>query len=323
MEGLTFESGATTRTMVGRVFDHAVAFPGMFHRAFRRALKHDALNLAQSAAYSAIIALFPALVVAAALIALLPDVAPLKVEIGEFFDEVLPSNAFSLLTSYFISTPGTPHPHTVRSLLLAGLVSLSGGSSVVATLMEGARRAKGLPQDCWRRGERRIRAVALVPLSLLPLLLATVLVVFGRFLSEWAAAYLPSRVQGVFFALALAVRWSVLTGRSGRVDRIDLPFWLTGTEAEKGIGAGCGCGYGDVVCVDAGLRLVRHAVCELQPDLWIAGGRNCAASVVEPGLSQRALRGRVQRAGRGKAARQTRSEEQQAPQAWDGVRRVE
>ena len=193
----------------------------MFQRAFRRALAHDALNLAQSAAYSAIIALFPALVVAAALIALLPDVAPLKVEIGEFFDEVLPSNAFSLLTSYFVSTPGGPHPHTVRSLILAGVVSLSGGSSVVATLMEGVRRARGLGADCWRRGERRLRAAALVPLSLLPLGLATVLVVFGRYLTEWAAAYLPSRVQGVFFALALAVRWSVsLAGVVGLTESI-------------------------------------------------------------------------------------------------------
>jgi membrane protein len=195
--------------VLGVAYYHGVRLPGVLHRAMRKALEHDALNLAQSAAYSAIVSLFPALVVTAAIIALLPDVAPLKVEIGEFFDEVLPSSAFSLLTSYFVSAPGASHVHTVRSLVLAAIVSVSGGSSVIVTLMEGVRRAQGLPQDCWKGWQRRKRALVLVPLSLLPLALATMLVVFGRFLTAWAAAYLSSAVQPVFYAVALAVRWSI------------------------------------------------------------------------------------------------------------------
>jgi len=188
----------------------------MFHRAFRKAMEHDAFNLSQSAAYSAIIALFPAMVVTAAMIALLPDVAPLKVEIGEFFNEVLPPTAFSLLTSYFVSAPGASHVHTLRSLVLAAIVSVSGGSSVIVTLMEGVRRAEGLPRDCWKGWQRRQRALVLVPLSLLPLALATMLVVFGRFLTEWAAALLTPSIQPFFFTVALAVRWSIsLAGVAG------------------------------------------------------------------------------------------------------------
>jgi len=185
---------------------------GLLRRAVQHAMKHDAMNLSQSASYSAIVSLFPALIVSAALIALLPNVAPLKVELAEFFDEVLPANTFSLLTSYFGSTPGAPHPHTVQSLVLAAIVSVSGASSVLVILMEGMRRAHGLPRDRWPWWRRRRRSLMLVPLSLLPLVLATVLVMFGRAMTEWLATYLWSDVQPVFFALALAVRWTIALG---------------------------------------------------------------------------------------------------------------
>ena len=191
---------------------HARNVPGMLQRAFLAALRHDALNLSQSAAYSAIVSLFPALIVLAAVIALLPNVTPLKVGVEEFFDEVLPPNALQLLTSYFVSGPGGRQSHTVRSLIIASIVSVSGASSVIVTLMEGVRRAQHLPQNCWRGIQRRKRALILVPLSLLPLAVATLLVMFGRILTEWTAAYLASAVQPVFFAFALTARWIISLG---------------------------------------------------------------------------------------------------------------
>jgi membrane protein len=210
-----------------RAWVEARRMPGMLRRTALKALQHDCFNLSQSSAYSAIVALFPAMVVLAAVIALLPDVAPLKVQVGEFFDEVLPSNAFSLLTSYFVSSPSSPHPHTVRSLVLAGMVSLSAGSSVIITLMEGVRRAAELPQDCWKGFEKRRRALLLVPLSLFPLALATVLVVFGQLLTAWAAEYLSSTMQPLFFTLALAARWSIslagVAGLTASIYRYGLP----------------------------------------------------------------------------------------------------
>ena len=59
--------------------------PGIFHRAFVRAMDHDFFNLAQAAAYSAIIALFPLLIVAAGVIAFLPHTAPIRTQLHEFF----------------------------------------------------------------------------------------------------------------------------------------------------------------------------------------------------------------------------------------------
>ena len=197
---------------IGGMLTHARNLPGTLKRTFVAAMRHDALNLSQSAAYSAIVSLFPALIVLAAIIALLPDVAPLKVGVGEFFDEVLPPNALTLLTSYFVNGPGGQPSHTIRSLTIAAIVSVTGASSVIITLMEGVRRAQSLPENCWKGLERRRRALILVPLSLLPLVVATILVMFGRILTEWAAAYLVSGMRPVFFALALAARWIISLG---------------------------------------------------------------------------------------------------------------
>jgi membrane protein len=169
------------------------------------AIGHDAVNLSQSASYSALVSLFPALVVAAAIIGLLPDAAPVKASLGAFFDEVLPGSAYTLLTGYFAA----PATHTVGSLVLAGFVSMTGGTSVLATLMEGVRRAHRVPTRNWTWLQQRRQAFALAFLSLLPLALATVIVMFGRFAIVWLASSLWSDARPLFLTVALVVRWVV------------------------------------------------------------------------------------------------------------------
>ncbi len=154
----------------------------MIQRAFLRAMDHDCFNLAQSSAYSAMVALFPALIVAAAIITLLPDTAPVRSQLGAFFDRVLPSEVTPLLQSYF-DTSGH-RPRTTRTLIVAFIVSVTGASGVIATYMEGIRRAHDLPPNCWTFWGRRARAYALVPLSLVPLAIASSLVVFGHIITR-------------------------------------------------------------------------------------------------------------------------------------------
>ncbi len=192
----------------------AVRLPVLLKRAAVSALSHDCLNVSQSAAYSAMIALFPGLIVAGALFALLPNAAPLRAQAGGFFYEVLPGDVSPLLTGYF--APDQESARTVRALVLAAVVSLMGASSVVATLMEGLRRAQDLPVDCWTFWQRRIRALVLVPLSLVPSLAATALVVFGQYLTTWVAASLFASIRPGFLILSAGLRWLVaLTGVAG------------------------------------------------------------------------------------------------------------
>jgi len=185
--------------------------PMVLKRVVARLLEHDCLNLAQSAAYTAMVALFPALVVAAALIAQMPDVTPLKVEVGAFFDEVMPANVFPVLTSYFVNAnvDANGKPHTAGALIAAAIVSLIGASSSIATLMEGLHRAADVPFRHWSFWRKRTRSLLLVPLSLVPLGIASILVVFGRWITEWLAEYMANPVKPAFFAVAIAVRWIV------------------------------------------------------------------------------------------------------------------
>jgi membrane protein len=190
--------------------------PVILHRALLRALAHDCLNLAQSTAYSAMVSLFPALIVAAAIVSQLPDTAPFRFQLSLFFDGILPPDVSPLLQSYFVSN----HP-TIKSthaLILATVVSLTGASSVIATLMEGVRRANDLPPDCWNFLQRRLRAFLLVPLSLLPFAFASLLVVFGHFITMWLAINVMPSARTPVYLLAFLIRWTVaLAGSIGIV----------------------------------------------------------------------------------------------------------
>lgn len=212
-----------------RGISRALRISGMLKRAFAAMLDHDSINLAQSAAYSAIVALFPGLIVAAALITLLPDVNAFKIEAAGFFDEVLPPNVFPLLTSYFVNSTTGPdgQPHTTGALVAAAVISLMGGSSTIATLMEGLHRTAGVPLRCWGFWQKRVRALLLVPLSLLPLAIASLLVVFGRLITEWVAEHIILQARPAFFGIALALRWTIslagVVGLSALIYHIGVP----------------------------------------------------------------------------------------------------
>jgi membrane protein len=188
--------------------------PLILHGTLLRAARHDCLNLAQSTAYSAMVSLFPALIAAAAIVSLLPNTTPLRFQLSAFFDRILPPDVGPLLEGYFVDSP-----HNARSthaLIVAFVVSLIGASSVLATLMEGVRRANELPENCWTFWQRRLRALLLVPLSLVPFVLATTFVVFGQFFTTWLALHLIPSARTPFYILALLIRWAVaLTGSIG------------------------------------------------------------------------------------------------------------
>ena len=158
------------------------------------------------------VALFPALIVAAAIIALLPDTAPVRSQLGAFFNRILPSDVTPLLEGYF--NPASQHANSAKVLIAALTVSITGASSVIATFMEGIRRAYRLPPDCWTFLGRRVRAFALVPLSLVPLAIASMLVVFGHFITTWIALHVMPSARTPVYIIALVIRWIVALASS-------------------------------------------------------------------------------------------------------------
>jgi membrane protein len=204
----------------GRARSHRLLLLAMRLRgAALSALTHDALMLGQATAYSAMVALFPALIVAAAVVTLLPETQPVRLQLALFFDRVLPSNVSPLLDAYFSTTHRSPN--TSRVLLGSVVVSLTGASSVMATLMEGFRRAYDLPLLKGSFWPRRGRALALVPLSLLPLTLASLLVVFGNLITHWMVEEMAPALRAPVFVVALLVRWTIaLAGSVGIIAMI-------------------------------------------------------------------------------------------------------
>ena len=70
-----------------------------FREALWLALEHDMLNTAKAAAYSGMLALFPALVVFTALLARVTEGTTLVGEIRASFEQFLPADSMSLLQS--------------------------------------------------------------------------------------------------------------------------------------------------------------------------------------------------------------------------------
>ena len=200
----------------------ALHHPVLFKRALASALAHDVLNIAQSAAYSGIVALFPALILAAAIIPLLPDTGLVRVELSTFFSRVLPSDVIPVLASYFNSRQYAES--SARALAGGVIVSILGAGGVIATLMEGQRRAYDLPPDCWSFWRRRGRAYALVPLSLLPLGISSLLVVFGHILILWITRHVGPDIRRPVYVVALLIRWVLAS--TGSVGLIALLYKL-------------------------------------------------------------------------------------------------
>jgi membrane protein len=219
------------RARVKRLLRWYAVVSRALHRTLLSVLAHDCLNVAQSTAYSAIVALFPALIVAAAVIGLLPDTAPVRFQIVDFFDRVLPGGVSALLDAAFENAP--KHTHSLRALVSAGVVSFAGASNVIATLMEGLRRARGLPRASWSFWQRRRRSMELVPLSLIPLTVASLLVVFGHAVSGWLLASIGPGARAPIYAATLLLRWAVAVGAS--VGLIALLYHM-GVPAERGGG---------------------------------------------------------------------------------------
>lgn len=190
-----------------RLWREGMRFFWLLRRTFACVLDHDCLNMAQAAAYSAMVSLFPGLIVSAAVVTLLPDSAPLRTQAALFFDRILPDDVSPILESYFEN--GHQTAHSTQALVVAGIVSLIGASSVIVTLMEGFRRAFNLPAHRWNFWERRWRSFALVPIALVPLAIASVLVIFGHLASEWIAANIGASARTLVFVVAFVVRWTV------------------------------------------------------------------------------------------------------------------
>ncbi|HEY2857435.1 MAG TPA: YihY/virulence factor BrkB family protein [Terracidiphilus sp.] len=141
-----------------------------------RALDHDVFNTAKAAAYSGMLCFFPALLVMAAVVARLPQGQSLVGDIRGSVIEVLPPGSLNL----FEMSMNAGRARSIQVILSATSLAVFAGLGVMLSLMEGFRRAYGVRRDNWGFWKKRLRALMLVPIVLLPLWGASLLLVFGH-----------------------------------------------------------------------------------------------------------------------------------------------
>ena len=169
------------------------------------ALSHDLFGTAKAAAYSAILCLFPTILVLTTLLALTPESDTVRGEMRAAFAEVLPQDTMSLLHDYFTN-------QKVRSeqvVVSAVAVSLLAAMGMMLSLMEGFRKAYDLPRAEWRFWVERLVAFAMVTLCLVPMALSTILIAFGHQIEQWVMSNSYHVLSPYVLLIWRFVRWSI------------------------------------------------------------------------------------------------------------------
>ncbi len=180
-------------------------FLKQFRDALWLALEHDVLNTAKAVAYSGMLMFFPALVVLATLIALVPDGPTLIGEIRSVSEQILPADTMYLIQSAIL----TRHIRSWQLICSTAGLSAFAGLGLMLSLMEGFRRAYRIPREEWGFWHRRLRAFMLVPIVLVPLAAATLLLVFGRAIELWMIVNAGHELRHIVLFLWRMARWSL------------------------------------------------------------------------------------------------------------------
>ena len=176
-----------------------------FRKAILQAFEHDVFNTAKAAAYSGMLMLFPALLVLTTVLAQVHEGPTLMGEIRSVFEQFLPADTLDQLQGYIL----TRRAYSWQFMLSALGLSIFAGLGTMLSLMEGFRRAYKLPSDDWGFGERRLRAMLLVPIALVPLSVATLVVIFGHQIEMWMVENAGGEIRAIVLFFWRMVRWTI------------------------------------------------------------------------------------------------------------------
>jgi membrane protein len=171
-------------------------------RTIFNSLSHDVLMLARAGAYSAIICIFPIVLVTAAMLASSPAAEVVRTELRSMLYQMFPPDVPPLVLGYFQG-----QHRSLRLVLSAATVFLLAANSVMTTLMESMRRAYKIPEGSWSVSRQILVAFVLTFLSFFPLALASMFVVFGHQIELWMIYQSLYDVRPFVLILARLARW--------------------------------------------------------------------------------------------------------------------
>ena len=156
----------------------------LFHhlrKAIWSAFGHSVFSMAKAAAYSAILSIFPALLVVTTIFAMMPASGDVRGLLRAGFERILPPDTMQLVQMYFVIN----HARSLRIVWGSAFISLFAAMGVLLSLMEGFRRAYRLPRGVWSFSRERVTALLLVPGTMVPMAAATVFLAFGHAIERW------------------------------------------------------------------------------------------------------------------------------------------
>jgi membrane protein len=176
-----------------------------FRAAILRALAHDVINTSKATAYSGMLMLFPGVLIITTLVAQIHEGSAMLDELRSLFEQFLPPDTLDLLQSSVL----TLRVHSIQVILSATGLSIFAGMGVMLSLMEGFRRAYCLPVEAWGFWDRRLRALLLLPIAMVPLSVATIFIVFGRVIEQWMIDNAGHELRHIVLFSWRMARWSI------------------------------------------------------------------------------------------------------------------
>jgi membrane protein len=177
-----------------------------FRLALWRAFQHDAFQVAKAAAFSAILTLFPAILVMVSLLSRAHNTEALLREVGHAIGRILPEGTRSSVLQYFTGNK----PISLKFLLTLIVITLWTGSGVMISWMQGFRAAYQMPK-IWGLVKERMIAFLLVILAGIPLFFASFLLVFGNQIEAWIIYRVGHELGPYILGLWTMLRWIIAT----------------------------------------------------------------------------------------------------------------
>ncbi|HUI83821.1 MAG TPA: YihY/virulence factor BrkB family protein [Candidatus Binatia bacterium] len=175
-----------------------------FRMALWRAFQHDAFAVAKAGAFSAILTLFPAILVLASILSVSRTTEVLFREVSHALGRLLPGGTSGAVLQYFTGKK----PVHLKFVLTIIAITLWTGSGVMISWMEGFRNAYQMPK-MWGLVKERLIAFLLVVLAGVPLVFASFLLVFGNQIEGWIIYRVGHELGPYILGLWTALRWII------------------------------------------------------------------------------------------------------------------
>jgi membrane protein len=174
-------------------------------RAVWSAFGHGAFSMAKAAAYSAILSIFPAVLVVTTFIAILPAGGVMRADLRTAFQQVLPPETMHLVQSYLLAN----HARSIRIICGSAFITIYGATGMLLSLMEGFRRAYRVPHGQWGFWKERLVALALVPGAMIPMAAATLFLAFGHSIERWMIENSNLELHLYLILVWRLIRWMI------------------------------------------------------------------------------------------------------------------